>query len=231
MADDTEDGAEDERTIELSAIQAIYPELSFDPSDEFSAHIDVPVEPQTPLPLRSPNSSDCSQSIDLSGAVATLNLDKEDSGYGSTGQQDRRNLPAESIPANIHYLSYLPSLKLKISLPNGYPTTKPPRFEIQSSWLYSTKLKELEEEGANIWEGLGREPVVFAYIDFLREAADDAFGLISDDGARLDISTDLMVSLLDHDLKVKRMKFEQETFECGICLGATFTLNNELCSC
>ena len=221
MTDDTDDGAEDERTIELSAIEAIYPELSFDPSDLFSAHIDVPVEPQKPLPLRFLNSANYAPSTDLSGAFTPLDLTKGDDGSGSTVRQDNGPSPIVDLPQDIHHLSCLPPLKLRLLLPNGYPVSSPPHFEIRSAWLPSPKRIELEKEGINIWEEMGREPVVFAYIDFLREAADDAFGLLSGNRATLDISTDLKVLLLEFDLKAKRAKFEQETFGCGICLGVT----------
>lgn len=219
MIDDTEDGAEDERTIELSAIQAIYPELTFDLSNPFSAHIEVPVEPQKPLPLQFANLPDGSPLNDLSGAVATLDLHNGDNSATPTVRQDTGIPSTENQLLDIHYLSYLPPLQLKLSLPDEYPANSPPSFEVRCSWLPSAKTKELEEEGTHLWEELGREPVIFAYIDSLSRAADDAFGLLSGNRTTLEMSADLKVSLLDFDLKAKRTKFEQETFECGICLG------------
>ena len=219
MADDTDDGAEDERTIELSAIEAIYPELSLDPSDHFSAHIDVPVEPQRPLPLRFPNPTDRAPPHDLAGAISGLDLNVHRTGSGDDTQLAKSASTAGDLAQEIHYLSHLPPLKLRLSLPQGYPTKSPPHFEIQSSWLPDAKVKDLAKAGTNIWEDMGREQIVFAYIDHLRDAADNAFDLLSGKRTTLDVSADLKVSLLDFDLKAKRAKFEQETFECGICLG------------
>ena len=44
--------ADDDRSVELSSISVIYPELIINPSDSFSASIDVPVEPPKPLALK-----------------------------------------------------------------------------------------------------------------------------------------------------------------------------------
>ena len=219
MGDDTDDTAEDERTVELSAIVAIYPELSLDPSDPFSAHIDVPVEPQRPLALRFPNSADGAPPTNLSAETNALDLNHNGEDFDTEVRPENGAAIPGPNTQEIHFLSCLPPLRLRLLLPNGYPTTKPPLFKIYSSWLPRTKLQELEKEGAGIWEDLGKEQVVFAYIDYLREAADNAFGLLSGDRTTLDVSADLKVSLLDYDLKAKRVKFEQETFECGVCLG------------
>ena len=223
MIDDTEDGAEDERTIELSAIQAIYPELSFDPSNSFSVCIDVPIEPQCPLPLHFPNTADGSPLNDLPGAVNTLDLNDGDNESSSKLRQAAGLRSQEDTSQEIHHLSYFPPLKLKLSLPVGYPENRPPFIEIRCSWLPSATVKNIEAKGTVLWEEIGKEPVVFAYIDFLREAADDAFGLLSGDRMTLNVSAALKVSLLDFDLKERRRKFEKETFECGICLGTHST--------
>lgn len=58
MSGDMEEAEEDERSLELSTISAIYPELLRDPSDPFSATIDIPVEPVRPVFVCFPPTSD-----------------------------------------------------------------------------------------------------------------------------------------------------------------------------
>ena len=219
MGDDTDDAAEDERAIELSTIAAIFPELSRHPSYPFCAHIEVPVEPQTPLAVRFPTSVDGAPPIDLAAATNGLKSNPNSKHLDIQAHPEDGNAVTSITLHEIHNLSYLPSLKIGISLPSGYPTERPPRFDIYSSWLPEWRRQELERDRDAIWERLGKEQVVFAYLDHLREAADDGFGLVSGNRTTLDMSADLKVSLLDYDLKAKRRKFELETFECGVCLG------------
>ncbi len=70
-----------------------------------------------------------------------------------------------------------------------------------------------------MWEQMGRSQVLFAYIDHLREAAEDAFGLKSSGTEEITISPELRIALLDYDLKAERAAFERATYECGVCLG------------
>lgn len=127
--------------------------------------------------------------------------------------------PANSTTQDAHRLSHLPPLTLELSLPDGYPAEKPPVFYLSSQWLPDKKLQELRAAGHIIWNDMGKDQVVFAYIDHLREAAERGFDLGRGEAEVLEVSADLKVALLDFDLKAKRAKFEKETFECGICLG------------
>ena len=213
MADDLED-SEDERAIELSAIAAIFPELTINPKNPFSASIDVPVEPAVPLAVLFP-------SLSIEGQPAAQ------PNHGATAQPilaevvvETKFAKFEELAQDIHHLSHLPPLTLQISLPDGYPAKKPPEFQLytQSSWLPELKLQELREAGHNIWEELGRDQVVFSYIDYLRDSAEKGFDLVEMQSGVLEVSQDFKVSLLDFDLKAKRAKFERETFECGVCL-------------
>lgn len=214
MADDLEEG-EDERRIELVSLAAIYPELVIDAagSDPFSATISIEVEPVEPLAIRFP-------SVDGAPPVEPLTLPL--STIGRIAQLDLRDDEVAPPPnEDISRLSHLPALNLRLSLPEGYPAEKPPVFYLESeySWLPEQKLQELREAGHTLWEELGRDQVVFSYIDHLREAAERGFDMAQADDQVLEISPDLKVSLLDFDLKAKQAKFERETFECGICLG------------
>ena len=220
MADDQEEG-DDERTIELASLAAIYPELVINPSgsDFFSATITIEVEPLEPLLIRFP-------SADGAPPVEPLALPHPNSeGFSQT--EIAGNGVASLRKEDVSQLSHLPALNLWLSLPEGYPAEKPPVVNLTSqySWLPEKKLNELREAGRTLWEELGRDQVVFSYIEHLREAAERGLDMAQADDQVLEISPALKVSLLDFDLKAKRAKFERGTFECGICLGKSCGAN------
>lgn len=213
MADDTGDGeVEDERALELSTIAAIYPELRIEPGglSAFSATLEICVEPVTPLLIRFPTAD---------GAPPVGLLTPPDS--VSAGSEPVNAISQNDHAQDIHRLSHLPSLNIHFSLPDGYPAKKPPvvHLESQFSWLPKSKTQELCGSAQSTWEDMGRDQMLFSYIDHVREAAEEGFGLVGSEAQALDISADLKVALLDYDLKARRAKFEHETFECGICLG------------
>ncbi len=213
MADDPGDvEVEDERVLELSTIAAIYPEVLLDLHgvDPFSASIEICVEPITPLLIRFPTDD---------GAPPGGLVTPPDS--ISTGSEPVKAINQGDCAQDVHNVSHLPPLNLHISLPEGYPAQKPPvvHLESQHPWLPEKKIQELRDSVHKIWEDMGRDQVVFSYIDHLREAAERGFDLVESEARALDVSEDLKVPLLDYDLKAKRAKFEHETFECGICLG------------
>lgn len=214
MADDPEEG-EDERAVELASLAAIYPELVVDAtaSDPFSATIAIEVEPVEALSIRFPSADGAPPVRSLNPSTSIID------GIAHLGFEENEAIP---VPfEDVSRLSHLPALNLRLSLPEGYPAKNPPVFHLESqySWLPEKKLQELREAGHTLWEELGRDQVVFSYIDHLREAAERGFDMTQADDQVLEISPDLKVSLLDFDLKAKRAKFERETFECGICLG------------
>jgi len=84
--------------------------------------------------------------------------------------------------------------------------------------LPEAKLQQLRDEGFSLWEEYGRGQVVFAYIDLLQQAAERGFDPMQDGDGALQVAQEMKISLMDFDEKVKREKFEQETFECGVCL-------------
>ena len=214
MADDLEEG-EDERAVELASLSAIYPELLVNDagSDPFSASISIQVEPVEPLSIRFP-SADGAPPVE---PLVPPNLKIDEISQLEIGE----NGVAPPLREDVSRLSHLPALNLRLSLPEGYPAEKPPVFYLESqySWLPEQKLQELREAGHTLWEDLGKDQMVFSYIDHLREAAERGFDMAQADNQVLEISPDLKVSLLDFDLKAKQAKFERESFECGICLG------------
>lgn len=217
MADDLGDGeGEDEREVELSTVAAIYPELTRNLDlGPFSASLDIPVEPVKGLLIHFP-AADGAPLNNLSAPNST-----DESFVVQSNGIEERSAAVDSIPQNAHRLSHLPPLNLRLLLPNGYPTEQPPVIclESQYSWLPEKKLQDLRSAGNTLWEDMGRDQVVFAYIDYLREVAENGFDLGLVEEEAVNISADLKVALLDFDLRATRLKFENATFECGVCLG------------
>ncbi|KAG8531976.1 uncharacterized protein KY384_003612 [Bacidia gigantensis] len=198
MADGDTQEDDDERTIELSSLAAIYPELTIYPSSGLRMHdrkasLQIQVEPLKPLRIQPPNLAN-GISVSEEGGI----IDKDSHSRG------------------IHLLSYLPPLSIELSLPPDYPSKQPPVAHIvsQDAWLAENRTHLLEKACCTLWEDVGRDQVLYTYIDHVREAAEAAFGV----GETLEVSPDLQVVLLDYDLKAKRAKFEKETFECSVCL-------------
>ncbi|ODH52649.1 hypothetical protein GX48_01134 [Paracoccidioides brasiliensis] len=195
---------EDERAIELSSIAAIYPEIVIDPSAKFKASLELPVSPTVPLKVlfQRPKSS-------LPTPPTSLGPDDND----TVSQVDAQ----ETAPLS---LSHLPPLKLDIQLPDGYPSLASPHFSITTNpdWLPPYKVAEFLTDGKRLWEECGKDFVVFTYIDHLQQLAERAFDLCGDHEDTVIFSRDLKVALMDFNIKSKREKFEQEVFECGVCL-------------
>ncbi|PGH31730.1 E3 ubiquitin-protein ligase RNF14 [[Emmonsia] crescens] len=199
-----DDLCEDERAVELSSIAAIYPEIVIDPDSKFKASLELPVAPTTPLKVlfQRPQSS-------LPTPPASL---------GAREGGNALHIDMEEVQPC--YLSYLPSLRLEIELPEGYPAHAPPHFSITTNpdWLPPSKVAELITDGRRLWEECGMDVVVFAYIDHLQQLGERSFDLSSDPEAPFVLSRDLKVALMDFDMQTQREKFEQGTFECGVCL-------------
>ncbi|KAI9669846.1 MAG: translation termination inhibitor protein itt1 [Caeruleum heppii] len=225
MADDTEFAAEDERQIELSSIAAIFPELNVDPTNPFAASLDLPVTPVTPLVVRFlPSETPFPAKQDVASPEARV-------AYPSTST-------AAPVPSNlnedIHHLAHLPPLSLHIKLPEGYPALHPPLFKLSTNpdWIPAPIIRVLEADGRRLWEELGKDQVVFTYIDHLQQAAETAFNL-ADEGActPLLLAKEMQIGLMDRESQIKREHFERETFNCGVCLdpkrgSACYRLNH-----
>ena len=79
-------------------------------------------------------------------------------------------------------------------------------------------MQRLEDDGPRLWEESGRDMVAYTYIDHLQRAAEDVFGTVTE-GGTLAVDSEHKLAVLDYDIKAKRKAFENETFDCGICLG------------
>jgi E3 ubiquitin-protein ligase RNF14 len=211
MADDTAD-VEDEREIELSSISAIFPEIALDPLDPFSASIDLPVTPSLPLPVAFPEPSE--------GPNKIRNDPETHIVWPFQLRNARNDRDDPETRLETHHLSHLPNLHLRINLPKGYPSSSPPSFDLSTTpqWLSTAVLQRLQADGMRLWEELGHDQVVFAYIDHLQQGSENTFGVL-DGNETLQVSQDLKIALLDFDINAKRAAFEKETFTCGVCLG------------
>ncbi|RMZ80475.1 hypothetical protein DV737_g2996, partial [Chaetothyriales sp. CBS 132003] len=206
MADDT---LEDDRIIELSSIAAIFPEIYIDPSNPYHASLDLAVTPLQPLRIKFHQPTGDGRRPHLPGPTTAL----------SNGGQRTVGSGPNTGPEDVHVIEHLPPLKLDILLRPGYPASEPPVVHLvtDSPWLRRNKLQELELACTRLWDEVGRDQVVFSYIDYLLQQAEDAFGLAGGDGV-VSLSPDLRLALLDFDRRIRRQKFEQETFDCGVCL-------------
>ena len=209
MGDDPEP-AEDERAVELSTISAIFPELVISPDRPFHASLEIAVAPAKAFPVVFPA---LSSSEPPNVLPAQIRPDVCEDGIEAKMSQ--------TTASEVRYLSYLPPLRLEITLPDAYPSTLPPQVQLssQSEWLPVQKLNELQGHARVLWENAGRNPVVYDYIDFLQQSAESGFGLAASDGTALEVGQHLEIKLLDYDSKMHRENFEKQTFDCGICLG------------
>lgn len=184
--------AYDEREEELESIAAIFPEISV--QDGRSASIDLPVTPSSPLLVR---------------FVPPHNNPLDDSGHSSHAHVEHDVC-----------LAHLPSLKVHIDLPEGYPSEQPPSAKVatEHDWLPSTKIHELEQRISALWEDYGRCQVMFTYIDFLQQTADQGFDLDQRPEGCLTLPTTLESDLVKFDKEVKLSTFNEGTYDCGICL-------------
>lgn len=205
---------EDERSMELSSILAIYPEIKIDPSSPFKASLDLSVVPSKPLHVwfhQTPSD------VDLPTVLTPpTSVDASDSGFELGNKVELEN----SNNNETYTVSHLPPLNLAIELPEGYPSENSPNFTLTTtpSWLPSSVITKLLDDGKALWEECGKDLVVFSYIDHLQQLSETVFGIDdgTDGGVRLPL--ELKVPILDFTSKAERAEFEQGTFECGVCL-------------
>ncbi|KAI9890906.1 MAG: translation termination inhibitor protein itt1 [Vezdaea aestivalis] len=208
MADTNTQTPSDERTEELETIKAIYPELEIAASDPYTATLEIPVAPAKPLAVFFPPLADAA--LDLPTPPNSEKSILEDG--------DGRR---EITEADVHVLAHLPPLLLTISLPSSYPADTPPsvNLSVTPEWIAPGVINGLQGDVERLWEDLGKDQVVFAYIDHLQQAAERGFDLVdSQIKAPVEVPHESKIALLDFDIKAKQARFDKETFECGICL-------------
>jgi E3 ubiquitin-protein ligase RNF14 len=215
--EDDPGAADDERTIELSSIAAIFPELILDPKSPYDATLSIAVSPSPPLKIRFHQLAESGLPV-LPTPPTSVETDEDINAVAGTKRKAVQT--DENAAEDVHSLAHLPPLILHISLPAGYPSTKPPKFELSTSppWIPKTKLENMRADGVRLWQELGKDQVVFRYIDHLQQLAENGFTLAGDLQNDVSLSSDMKLALLDFDLKAKRELFEKETFNCGVCL-------------
>lgn len=200
--------AEDQRDIELSSLSAIFPEIQrVHDDDPYTIVLEVPINPSNGVVVSFPPAATDGIAPSANGVVpADLAIAAHHAMNTNDDSEEQR-------------LSYLPPISLQISLSPGYPTEEPPSISISTSppWLPDDVVRRLEEDGPRLWEEMGRDIVVFTYIDHVQQSAEDLFGLVNEKDA-LQVDLQHKISILDYDIKAKRSAFERKTFECGVCL-------------
>lgn len=194
MADD------DEREEELSSLSAIFPELTIDANDQFSASLELPVTPTSPLLIRF--------------------IPTKPQGTGT------KTFYIGPEATNVAYierdieLTHLPPLSLKIRLPPQYPSTSLPkvRLSTQHKWLPKDKLVELEKDVEALWEEYGHCQILFAYIDHLQQAAERGFDLDQSAEGCLVLPVTMEERLVAYSTETKQAIFNAGTYDCGICI-------------
>ncbi|KAI5289395.1 translation termination inhibitor protein itt1 [Ascosphaera aggregata] len=187
--------SDDDRSIEISSLTAIYPEITVEDGDSriFRLHLEIPVSPAQP------------QRVVFQRTLNNL------SNRGALVLQNDNGIA----------ISHFPPLQLHIDLPEGYPLSEPPSFTMldsQPAWLSPSRKAELIADGRRLWEECGKDLVLFTYIDYLQQEADNLFSLSSDSTDPLVLPLESQALLLDYDNMEKRRRFEQQTFNCGVCL-------------
>ena len=192
--------ADDARGTELETLEAIFPEIRrADANDPFIFQFEIPVEPVKPVMVTFP----AAETSTIAGSYASAHLLQH-----VVTKQDSQQI------------SYLPSLSLRIALPEGYPSDLPPQVKLSTEpqWLSADILAKLEDDGQRLWEEAGRDMIAYTYIDHLQRAAEDVFGTATDEGV-ITVDSAHKLAILDYDTKAKQSAFARETFDCGICLG------------
>lgn len=204
-----EDDSEHQRDVELSSLSAIFPEIQrVKDDDPYTISLEVPVNPPDGAVVSFPAAAADGVAPPANGVVPA-----------ALGAAPAARGPNANDDSEQQRLSYLPPVRLQIGLPAGYPTEEPPKISISTSppWLPDAVVRRLEDDGPRLWEEMGRDIVVFTYIDHVQQSAEDLFGLVNERDA-LEVDLQHKIAILDYDIKAKRAAFERETFECGVCL-------------
>ncbi|KAH8887415.1 RWD-domain-containing protein [Thozetella sp. PMI_491] len=204
---DPEDLDDDPRHTELSSLEAIYPEIQrVNEDDPYTIALELPVNPTKAVVVFFPATADA--------AAPAVRVDA-----GPNGPEAAAEGVANAAQVDSHELAYLPSVHLEISLGAAYPAEQPPTVTISTRppWIPPETARRLEGDAARLWEDMGRDIVVFTYIDHIQQSSEDVFGLVGEKGG-LEINPSHKIAILDYDIEAKRMAFEKETFDCGVCL-------------
>lgn len=142
---------DDERIMELSALQAIFPEIIIDEKQPFKANLELPVAPSEPVPIVFKDASDTSPK-----------------------EADRLQAHRLSYLPNIHIRITLPE-----GYPAKKPPVL--ELSTTPEWLSSGKIAELVTQCEEFWEDMGHDQVLYMFIDHIQDSALGAFGVLGED--------------------------------------------------
>lgn len=108
---------------------------------------------------------------------------------------------------------HLPPVRIIFELPSSYPNAAAPVVNLDTSWLPNEVARQLEMEISSTWEKYDRTQVMYTYVSYLEELAEQAFGVDN-----LEVSDDVLKHLLAYNKEAIWQVFQQGTYECGICL-------------
>ncbi|KZM24907.1 RBR-type E3 ubiquitin transferase [Ascochyta rabiei] len=91
-----------------------------------------------------------------------------------------------------HGISQLPPIRVCFDFPENYPTATAHRVQLKSCWLPDGEIQDLQAVFFTLWEEYGHAEILYAYINYIQECAELAFGLEC-----LDVVDDLLPQLLD----------------------------------
>ncbi|KAF2029483.1 RWD-domain-containing protein [Setomelanomma holmii] len=111
-------------------------------------------------------------------------------------------------------VSFLPSLHVSFTLPDGYPAA-PPQIQLHTApdRIPRDKIDALLEAVITLWEENGRSLVMYDWLSFVQEQADLAFGL-----SVLVVAKQLYAELLSFNYTASKDNFNKASSSCGICL-------------
>ncbi len=138
---------EDQRQTELECIAAIFPEISFDENDPFSASLEIPVQPHSPVKV-------------------SFLAPRSAIGVGE---------PDTDVHEISYFPSLQLHIKLPEGYPENTPPEF--KLSTAPGWIPPRELRELELVGEQKWSETGHNLVVYDYLDFLQQAAKNTFEL------------------------------------------------------
>lgn len=181
----------DERTEELEAVQAIFPEFIFN-GDGTGGFLDIPVRPIKPLLVRFVPLAD--------------------------SRQTNGNLHLQAHIEHDILFTALPPITLELSLPPGYPESMAPEVTVSCAhdWLPTKTKLALDMDASKIWEEYAHGQCLYAYIDHLVNQAEAGFDL--DREGCLTLPQHLEASLTNFEASTKLFEFNKGTYDCSVCL-------------
>ena len=213
----------DERLMELTFVEFIYPELRRDPANPYTVTFDIHVSPSEPLSVAFVTFPKDTQPPALPTPPSSDPGDMASSARDLSASYTYR-LDVEPPTKDVQKLAHLPPLTLELRLPDGYPAQKCPVVQLYQGkpewfWIPESKIQELANAAFQMWKEMGRDQVVFSYIEYLRDAADRGFdlGKVAVTGP-LVLDSSKKEYMLGYVSKYIKLLFDRETFGCGVCL-------------